>query len=131
MLKFITGRTKAIYYSIKGAFHLVKTEHSIQTQLFISLFFVLAGFYFNLSNIEWLFVVLAISLVLTAESLNSAIEKVADFIHPDYNKKIGLIKDIAAGAVFFAFLFAFAVFPFNAFVLDCLINFLSILRYFL
>jgi diacylglycerol kinase (ATP) len=41
--------------------------------------------------------------------LNSAIEKVADFIHPDYNKKIGLIKDIAAGAVFFAFLFAFAV----------------------
>ena len=79
MLKFITGRTKAIYYSIKGAFHLVKTEHSIQAQLFISLFFVLAGFYFNLSNIEWLFVVLAISLVLTAESLNSAIEKVADF----------------------------------------------------
>ena len=109
MLKFITGRIKAIYYSIKGAFYLVKTEHSIQTQLFISLFFVLAGFYFNLSNIEWLFVVLAISLVLTAESLNSAIEKVADFIHPDYNKKIGLIKDIAAGAVFFAFLFALAV----------------------
>jgi diacylglycerol kinase (ATP) len=41
--------------------------------------------------------------------LNSAIEKVADFIHPDFNKKIGLIKDVSAGAVFFAFLFALAV----------------------
>ena len=55
------------------------------------------------------FVLLAISLVLTAESLNSAIEKVADFIHPDFNKKIKLIKDVSAGAVFFAFLFALAV----------------------
>jgi diacylglycerol kinase len=41
--------------------------------------------------------------------LNSPIEKVADFIHPDYNKKIGLIKDVSAGAVFFAALFALAV----------------------
>ncbi|MGY8946017.1 MAG: diacylglycerol kinase [Flavobacteriales bacterium] len=109
MIKFISGRTKAIYYSIKGAFYLIKTEHSIQTQLFIALLFVIVGCYLDLSNTEWLFVLLAISLVLTAESLNSAIEKVADFIHPDYNKKIGLIKDVSAGAVFFAALFALAV----------------------
>ena len=50
-----------------------------------------------------------ICLVLTAESLNSAIEKIADFIHPDFNKKIGFIKDIAAGAVFFAAVFAIFV----------------------
>ena len=109
MIKFISGRTKAIYYSIKGAFYLIKTEHSIQAQLFIALLFVIVGCYLDLSNTEWLFVLLAISLVLTAESLNSAIEKVADFIHPDYNKKIGLIKDVSAGAVLFAALFALAV----------------------
>jgi len=109
MIKFISGRTKAIYYSVKGAVYLIKTEHSIQAQLFIAFLCVIVGSYLDLSNTEWLFVLLAISLVLTAESLNSAIEKVADFIHPKYNKKIGLIKDVSAGAVFFAVLFALAV----------------------
>ncbi len=106
MLKFITGRIKAVFYSIKGAFLLLKTEHSIQAQSLIALMFIIAGFYFEISQIEWLFQVLAICLVLSAESLNTAIEKLADFIHPDHNKKIGFIKDIAAGAVFFASIFA-------------------------
>ncbi len=68
--------------------------------------FIIAGFYFEISQIEWLFQVLAVCLVLSTESLNTAIEKLADFIHPDHNKKIGFIKDIAAGAVFFASIFA-------------------------
>jgi diacylglycerol kinase (ATP) len=41
-----------------------------------------------------------IALVMSVEGLNTAIEKLSDFIHPDYNHKIGFIKDIAAGAVF-------------------------------
>ena len=106
MIQFIKGRTKAIFYSVKGAFYLIKTEHSIQAQLFFSVCFIIAGFYFNISKIEWLFQVLAICLVLCAESLNTAIEKLADFIHPDHNKKIGFIKDVSAGAVFFASIFA-------------------------
>jgi diacylglycerol kinase (ATP) len=110
MLKFITGRTKAIYYSIKGAFLLLKTEHSIQAQSIIALLSIVAGFYFEISEIEWLFQILAICLVLCAESLNTAIEKLSDFIHPDHNKKIGFIKDVSAGAVFFASIFALLTF---------------------
>jgi diacylglycerol kinase (ATP) len=37
--------------------------------------------------------------VLAAEILNTAIEKICDFIHPDFDKRIGFIKDISAGAV--------------------------------
>ena len=106
MIKFIKGRTKAIFYSLKGAFYLIKTEHSIQAQLFFSVCFIIAGFYFNISKIEWLFQVLAICLVLSTESLNTAVEKLADFIHPNYHKKIGVIKDVSAGAVFFSVVFA-------------------------
>jgi|TARA_B110000483_G_scaffold44112_1_gene55115 diacylglycerol kinase (ATP) len=106
MIKFIKGRTKSIYFSLKGALYLIRTENSIQAQLFISICFIIAGFYFDISKTEWLFQVLAICLVLCSESLNTAIEKVADFIHPDYNEKIGIIKDVAAGAVFFSFVFA-------------------------
>jgi len=48
-------------------------------------------------------------LVLAVEGLNTAVEKTADFIHPDYHKKIGFIKDISAGAVTFAALTAVAI----------------------
>ena len=106
MKKFISGRIKAVYYSLKGAFCLIKTEHSIQAQLFFSFLFIVAGFYLDISKVEWIFQILAISLVLTTESLNTAIEKILDFVHPDYNEKVGFIKDISAGAVFFAFIFA-------------------------
>ena len=37
-------------------------------------------------------------MVLVAEALNTAVEKIADFVHPDFHIKIGFIKDIAAGA---------------------------------
>jgi diacylglycerol kinase len=33
------------------------------------------------------------------EGLNTAVEKICDFIHPDFHAKIGLIKDVSAGAV--------------------------------
>ena len=39
MINFITGRIKAIFYSLKGAFLLLKTEHSIQAQSLIALDF--------------------------------------------------------------------------------------------
>ncbi|KUG13346.1 diacylglycerol kinase [Elizabethkingia miricola] len=99
---FLKGRIKSLNYTIKGAFMLLKTEHSIMVQSTVGVIFVLAGFYFRISKVEWMFQVLGIGLILTAESLNTAVEKLCDFIHPDYHKKIGFIKDIASGAMTFA-----------------------------
>jgi diacylglycerol kinase (ATP) len=69
----------------------------------------IAGFYFNITTTEWLFQVFAIGLVMSVEGLNTAVEKVADFIHPEFHERIGFIKDIAAGAVFFAALTAIVI----------------------
>ena len=99
---FVVGRLASVVYAIKGAIKLVATEHSIQTQVFIAIIVTIAGFYFEISRTEWLFQTLAIGLVISIEGLNTAVEKTADFIHPDYHERIGFIKDIAAGAVLFA-----------------------------
>jgi len=99
---FISGRIKSISFALKGFFFLIKTEHSIISQLIIAFIACLLGFYFDINTTEWMFQIFAIGLVLTAESLNTAIEAICDFIQPNYDKKIGLIKDIAAGAVTFA-----------------------------
>ncbi len=95
---FIVERIRSIKFSLRGIWFLISTESSIKAQLFIVLLILLAGFYFNISTIEWLIQTLAIGLVLVAESLNTGIEKLADFVHPDYHKKIGFIKDVSAGS---------------------------------
>jgi diacylglycerol kinase (ATP) len=99
---FFTGRLKSVTYAYKGAFKLITTEHSIMVQFSIGVLLTVAGFYFGITPTEWLFQTLAIGLVLSIEGLNTAIEKIADFIHPNYHERIGFIKDIAAGSVFFA-----------------------------
>ena len=94
-------RLKSIVHAFNGALTLLKTEASIQVQSVIAVLVTIAGFYFEISKMEWIIQCLAIGMVLGIEGLNSAIEAIADFIHPEHNKKIGLLKDIAAGSVFF------------------------------
>lgn len=106
---FVSGRFKSLGFAAKGAFKLITTEHSVMVQSAIAVLLTIAGFYFEISHEEWLVQTLAIGLVLGIEGLNTAVEKVADFIHPSYHEKIGFIKDIAAGAVFFAAITAIAV----------------------
>ncbi len=99
---FLGKRLKGFKYAAKGAYMLVRNEASIQVQFVISIIMIGAGFYFKISATEWLAQMLAIGLVLSVEGLNTAVEEIANFMHPDFHKKIGYIKDVAAGAVFFA-----------------------------
>jgi diacylglycerol kinase (ATP) len=106
---FFTGRLKSIGFALKGAFKLITTEHSVMVQSSLAVLLTIAGFYFKIDRYEWMIQILVFGLVLSIEGLNTAVEKVADFIHPDYHERIGFIKDIAAGAVFFAAMTAIAI----------------------
>ena len=110
---FIRGRLRSIKFAIRGMWLLITTEDSIKAQLFFAIIATILGFYFNISTTEWMLQIIIIGIVLVAEALNTAIEKVADFIHPDYHEKIGFIKDIAAGAPSFA--------AFTALIIACII----------
>ena len=99
---FFRGRLRSFKFALKGMWLLITTEDSIKAQLIVAAIITAFGFYFNISNIEWIFQFFTIGLVLVAEALNTAVEKIADFVHPDYHEKIGFIKDIAAGASSFA-----------------------------
>jgi diacylglycerol kinase (ATP) len=99
---FIRGRLRSLKFAFKGAWLLLTTEDSIKAQVLMAVIVTVMGFYFDISNIEWMLQFLAIGMVLVAEALNTAVEKIADFVHPDFHIKIGFIKDIAAGAPTFA-----------------------------
>ena len=109
MRSFLRGRLRGVGFAARGAFMLLKNEASIQAQAVIAVLMTIAGFYFNLSPTEWMMQIFAIGLVMTAEGLNTAIEEMANFVHSDFHKKIGYIKDVAAGAVFFSALVAIII----------------------
>ena len=104
-----TGRLKSVGFAAKGALKLITTEHSVMVQSSLVVIMTIAGFFFGISKEEWMFQIFAFGLVLSIEGLNTAVEKIADFVHPDFHERIGFIKDIAAGAVFFAALTAITI----------------------
>lgn len=107
--EFILGRLKSIKFALYGAWLLMTTEHAFIVHSLFSICLFFLGFFMNLTVQEWLFQLLAIGLVLVTEALNTVFEKLADFIHPSYNEKIGIIKDLSAGAVFYATLISFII----------------------
>ena len=106
---FVKGRIKSLKYAVVGAYKLLTTEHSIMVQFTIGIFVTILGFVFEITKVEWMLQTLAVGMVLGIEGMNTAVEKIADFIHPEHHKKIGFIKDIAAGAVAFAAIAAIVI----------------------
>ncbi len=99
---FIVNRIKSVGWAFKGAVILFKTEASIKIQLFIAAVVTIAGFYYDISAYEWIIQTAMIGLVMSIEGINTAIEYLSDFVHPEHHKSIGRIKDVAAGGVFIA-----------------------------
>lgn len=95
----IIERAKSFSYAFRGIQIIIKTQHNFWVQLISSLLIVIIGFYFNISAIEWMLLVLSIGLVLMAEAFNTAFEFDIDLTSPTYHPYARDIKDVAAGAV--------------------------------
>lgn len=96
---FLVNRIKSVGFAFKGALLLIRTEASIKIQVVIAVLMTIAGFCFDISITEWILQIFAIAIVLGIEGMNTAVEKIADYIQPEFDVKIGFIKDVSAGAV--------------------------------
>ncbi|MCY1662269.1 diacylglycerol kinase family protein [Chryseobacterium sp. SL1] len=90
---------KSLRNAFRGVFLMMKHERNFQLEFAAFLVNVFLIFYLNLSSTDTILILMVSFGVLTTEILNTAIEKICDFIHPDFDKRIGFIKDISAGAV--------------------------------
>lgn len=70
--------------------------------------FVFARF-FKLSTINWAILFLAFGSVISAEAINTAIERLCDFVCTEKRPLIGTVKDISAGAVLITAIFSVCV----------------------
>ena len=92
-------RLKSFKYAVNGITILFREELNAKIHLFVTVCVLIAGFAFRISRGEWMAVILCIGLVIALESINSAIENVADFVSPEKHETIKKVKDLAAGAV--------------------------------
>lgn len=81
-----------------GLRYAVIYDFSVAWKLIFSLA-ILVGALFARDWIDSLLIMVATALVLVAETMNSAIEALCDFVETRHNEKIGIIKDIAAAGV--------------------------------
>ncbi|WP_345199658.1 diacylglycerol kinase [Chryseobacterium ginsengisoli] len=90
---------KSFFNAFRGVFLMIKSERNFQIEVFAFFINLLLIFYLKLSTIDTVLVLTVSFGVLIAEIFNTAIEKICDIIQPEFDKRIGFIKDISAGAV--------------------------------
>lgn len=90
---------KSLLNAFRGVFFMLKSERNFQLELAAFLVNLFLIFYLKLSSTDTILILIVSFGVLSAEIFNTAIEKICDIIQPDFDRRIGFIKDISAGAV--------------------------------
>lgn len=86
-------------FAVRGVVQVFRTETNAWVHAVMTVAVVVVGSWVGATALEWCVLILSMSLVWGAECLNTAIESLADAVHPDQHPLIGRAKDAAAGAV--------------------------------
>jgi len=96
-------------FAAEGVIHALRTQRNLWIHFAIAVAVLIAALAFGVTKIELMVLLLAITFVLVAELVNTAIEAAVDVASTSFDPMAKLAKDIAAGAVLIAALNAVAV----------------------
>ncbi|KRM12088.1 diacylglycerol kinase family protein [Paucilactobacillus suebicus] len=105
-----THLIQAMKHAMAGVWTVVRNERNMRYHLVAALFAIGFGWYFRISELEWLMIALAIFFVIASEFANTIAESLVDLIvQHHYDPLAKRVKDVAAGSVLLAALFAVVV----------------------
>lgn len=96
---FIQKRIWSFGYAFKGIASFLRREPNAWIHCAAVAVVSILGFTLGITRTEWCIVLLCFALVLAAEAFNTAIERLVNFVSPDFHPIAGDVKDVAAGAV--------------------------------
>lgn len=96
-------------YAVKGILFALKNERNFQIEIVFGILALFGMFFFPLSGLERGLIILSVTLVLTLELANTALERVMDILKPRIHPYARVIKDMMAGAVLLTTLAALAI----------------------
>lgn len=82
-----------------GVLRMIRCQHNAWIHAVATLVVLGAAFLLRVSAGDWCWIILTISIVWTAEALNTAFEFLADAASPEFHPLVRDAKDVAAGAV--------------------------------
>jgi diacylglycerol kinase (ATP) len=94
-----TGRIRSFRHAIMGVLRMIRCQHNAWIHAVATVAVLVAAFLLRVSAGDWCWIILAISIVWTAEALNTAFEFLADAASPEFHPLVRDAKDVAAGAV--------------------------------
>lgn len=98
---------KSFMHAVDGIVYALKFEHNMIIILLAAILAILAGFIFNISEVEWFFVIIIIGLIAATEMINTAIEATVDLITTKTHPLAKIAKDTASSASLILSLTAF------------------------
>jgi diacylglycerol kinase (ATP) len=96
-------------FAFEGIIHVLRTQRNMRIHFAIAVAVLIAALAVGVRRLELVVLLLAISFVLIAEMLNTALEAGIDVATTSFDPLAKLAKDIAAGAVLIATVNAVAV----------------------
>lgn len=89
-----------------GVGYALSTERNMRVHLSVFVLALIAGYILEISKFEFLLILAISALTFSLELTNTAIERLADRVSPEYDEKIGVVKDVMAGAVLVSSIFS-------------------------
>ncbi len=99
MMQYLKQRIASFKYAFTGMTEVIQSQANPKIHILAALITILGGWFFTISTEEWCLVIICITSVLGAESLNSAIEYLTDLVSPEFHPLAKKTKDAAAAGV--------------------------------
>ncbi len=85
--------------ALKGWWYFFLHERNGKIQLTVAALTIVTAVGLGVNVTEWFVILICIALVISAEMMNTAMEKLCDVVQEEYHPTIKIIKDISAGVV--------------------------------
>ena len=95
---FIVRYLKSFLHAISGIIYGIRYEHNIIIMILATIVVTFAGFYYNISSCEWLFILFAVGSVISMEMINTSIEATIDLVTNQIHPLAKIAKDTASSA---------------------------------
>lgn len=91
---------RSFWNAIKGVIWMLKSERNFQIEILALIINIFLMVYFKVNAMDAALIFTVSFAVLGLEILNTCVEKICDIVQPEFDERIKIIKDCAAGAVF-------------------------------
>lgn len=97
---------RSFRFAYEGVKYALSTQRNMKFHFFAALVVLTLALFFRLTKYDVLFILLAVTLMIVTELINTAVEKAVDLAMPDIHPLAKIAKDVAAASVLVSAAFA-------------------------